>query len=415
MDELNSSWIKVICNRQKAEKDGPEFLDCASAERVRRLYRGLDEYRSTPLIRLKGLAQELGVKEIFVKDESYRFGLNAFKGLGGMYALVRLICEKLGLNPDTICFQDLLEPQIRDRIRGMVFVSATDGNHGKGVAWAARYLGCTSYIFMPKGSTQVRAEAIRRAGASEVKILDVGYDDAVRYAAKLAEEQGWQLVQDTSWEGYEKIPEWIAQGYTVMAAEAADQLEAAGIKAPTHVFLQAGVGSMAGGVTGYLSNRYREEKPVFCVAEPEAIPCIFKSVEAGDGAPHTVEEEGQTIMAGLNCGEPCTVTWPVLRDQASWLFSCQDQVAALGMRVLAAPGNEDERVISGESGAVTAGVVTLLAKSPELRELRQSMKLDENAVILLFSTEGNTDPDRYRDIVYGGAYPLVEKLIEDAK
>lgn len=399
-----------ICNGLKKQQAGPDFLNGVEADRVCRLYEGMDEYQKTPLVRLKALARELGVKDVFVKDESYRFGLNAFKALGGMYALVRIICEELKLDVETLEFQELLSPKIREQIRRMVFIAATDGNHGRGVAWAARYLGCTSYVYMPKGSSERRAQAIRDAGATEVKILDVGYDGAVRYAADMAKKNGWQLVQDTSWDGYEKIPTWIAQGYTVMAREAADQMDEAGIT-PTHVFLQAGVGSMAGGVTGYLMNRYGQKPPVFCVAEPETIPCIYKSVEAGDGNPHMAEEKGLTIMAGLNCGEPCTVTWPVLRDHVSWLFSCQDQVSALGMRVLAAPTGTDTPVMSGESGAVTAGVLTLLMKVPEFQKLRQEMGLDENSVILLFSTEGNTDPDRYRDIVYGGAYPLVERAI----
>ena len=259
---------------------------------------------------------------------------------------------------------------------------------------------------MPKGSSELRAQAIRDAGRAEVQIMDVGYDDAVRHAARMAEENGWHLVQDTSWEGYQQIPTWIVQGYTTMAAEAADQLEAEGFSRPSHVFLQAGVGAMAGGVTGYLAGRYAENRPVFSTVEPEDMACIYKSILTADGEPHAVEGDCSTIMAGLNCGEPCTVTWPVLRTFTSFAFSCADPVAALGMRLLAAPHKGDEPIVSGESGAATTGLLAVLAASEAFAGLRREMGLDSSSVVLLFSTEGDTDPEQYRRIVYAGECAL---------
>ena len=378
----------------------PAFLREAATEGAWRFHHTLAGYRPTPLVRLEKLARRLGVGAVFVKDESHRFGLNAFKGLGGIYALTRTVGRELGLGED-VTFDQLLAPGIRERVQKMVFVTTTDGNHGRGVAWAAHKLGCQAHVYLPAGSALARAQAILEVGAAGADILDLGYDDAVRYAARMAEEKGWYLIQDTSWPGYEEVPAWIVQGYTTLAREAADQLAQEGFARPTHVFLQAGVGAMAGGVLGYLADRYGEDRPLFAVVEPETMACIYSSAQAGDGQPHPASGSGQTIMAGLNCGEPCTLTWPVLRDLAGWYFSCPDRVAEEGMCLLGRPMEGDPAVISGESGGVTAGLLHRLCTEPELAPIRQKMGLDEGAVVLLLSTEGDTDPAHYRQVVWG--------------
>ncbi len=280
----------------------------------------------------------------------------------------------------------------------MVFVTATDGNHGRAVAWAAARLGCSSIVYMPKGSSLRRLQHIKDTGA-EAFITDVNYDDTVRLAKKKADEIGGALVQDTAWEGYEKVPNWITQGYTTMAAEAIDQMKSDGGIKPTHVFLQAGVGSFAGGILGYFTNIFKDEPPVTVIAEPENAACIYKSALTDDGRPHSVTGDLNTIMAGLACGEPNTVTWPILRDFAKIYVSCPDYVAAKGMRILAAPSGNDKKVISGESGAVGLGLLTLLLEKEELKPLKEKLKLNENSVIICFSTEGDTDPEQYRAII----------------
>lgn len=396
--------LKVLKNDHVSEKMGPEFLNTESTKAVRHLHCSATAYRETPLVSLEVLAKKLGVKGIFVKDESYRFGLNAFKGLGGIYALACVICEKLGLDIHTTKFSDLQQPLVRESVSHMIFVTATDGNHGKGVAWAAGQLGCKAYVYMPKGSSPYRAQAIQNAGKAEVTVTDMGYDDTVRYARHMSEEHGWTLIQDTSWNGYETIPKRIIQGYTTMAYEAVHQLGEYGVKAPTHIFLQAGVGAMAGGITGFMVNYYEKQRPVIVIAEPEDAACIFESARKEDGGPHEAAGSGETIMAGLNCGEPCTITWPILRDYANFYAACPDYVAARGMRQLAAPWGNDKKVISGESGAVTMGLLTMLMESWELEEEKVMMGLNEESVILLFNTEGDTDPASYHRIVYDGAY-----------
>ena len=379
-----------------------DFLTEAIVNDVEKFHKSIEGYEKTPLVKLDNLARKLGVKNIFVKDESYRYGLNAFKGLGGLYAIFRIVCDKLNLDPSSTTFEDLQSEEIKQKLKDIVFVTATDGNHGKGVAWAANKLGCKSVVFMPKGSVLARAKAIESMGNSTVTITDLNYDDAVRQASSLADKKGWYLVQDTAWEGYEDVPNFISQGYTIMAKEALDELNELGIEKPTHLFLQAGVGSMAGSVLGYMVNRFDKKPPITTIVEPSTVACIYKSALADDSKPHAVTGDLQTIMAGLNCGEPNTATWPILRDYASFYAACPDYVTARGMRVLASPINDDKKVISGESGAVGTGLLSILMEKDEFIDIRKDMNLDENSTVLIFSTEGNTDPKGYDEIVYDG-------------
>ena len=399
MREHRIGLIGAIENEDVREGPVPAFLTAEETEAAWAFHHALDGYAPTPLVRLDGLARKLGVRAVFVKDESHRFGLDAFKGLGGSYAVVRAACRALGLDPAGIRLADLQAPAHRAALDRLTFVTATDGNHGRGVAWAARLLGCRCHVYLPAGSVEARAQAIRDAGAEEARILDVGYDDAVRYAARCAEERGWLLIQDTSWPGYTEVPTWIVQGYATMAREAAEQLAAEGFDRPTHVFLQAGVGAMAGGVTGALADRWAGDRPTFAVVEPETVACIYASARHADGAPWPAEGPGGTIMAGLDCAEPCTLTWPVLRDLARWYLTCPDFVTEAGMRLLASRTGGDPAVVSGESGAVTTGLLSLVMLGQGYAELRIRMGLDRSSVVLLFSTEGATDPAHYAEVV----------------
>lgn len=383
----------------------PEQFTEKAAEAARRFHQSVKGYERTPLVSLRGLAVKWGVRGIYVKDESKRFSLNAFKGLGGSYAMFRILCDKLGLDPEKTEFKDLMTEENQEKLRQVTFVTATDGNHGRGVSWASGIFGCKVHVYMPCGSEEIRAEAIRKAGPAEVRITDMNYDDTVKYASKQSEAYGWHLIQDTAWEGYEQIPLWIIQGYLTMASEAVDQIREEEVT-PTHVFLQAGVGAMAGGVLGYIAQAYGAQKPLAAIVEPEAANCIYTSAKAGDGNAHSVEGMPETIMAGLNCGTPCMVTWPVLRDYAEYYLSCPDFAAAQGMRVYADPVGGDPKIVSGESGAATMGALSLLLGREEFSEIKRKMNLDRDSVILLINTEGDTDPEGYKKVVEQGAYPL---------
>jgi len=404
-DVMDLNQIKMVAAPKPGLGDRPAFLDPEQLEVVHRFHRSIPGYMRTPLHELSGYAKKCGVRSVLVKDEAERFGLRAFKGLGGSYAIFRVVCEELGLDPMMTTFEELKSEKYREPVSKMTFITTTDGNHGKGVAWASGLLGCKSYVYMPRGSVEARAQAIRDAGQAEVTIMDLPYDDCVRYTAELAEKNRWYLVQDTSWQGYEKIPQWIIQGYTTMVCEALDQMQEKGYTRPTHVFLQSGVGAMAGSMLGTLCNVFAQDLPVVSIVEPTEVACIFESARQGDAQAHKATGSEITIMAGLNCAEPCTITWPILRDFASYYFACADEIAAHGMRLYAAPEAGDPAVISGESGAVTMGLLSRLLESEAIEPVRKKLGLDEKSVILLFNTEGDTDPENYQRIVSGKEHP----------
>ena len=348
------------------------------------------------------MADFLGVKEVYVKDESYRFGLNAFKVLGGSFAMARYIAKETGKDVSELPYSVLTSDKLREEFGQATFFTATDGNHGRGVAWAANRLGQKAVVHMPKGSTQTRLENIAKEGA-KVDIQEMNYDDCVRLAAKeAAETPRGVIVQDTAWDGYEEIPAWIMQGYGTMAMEAGEQLKEYGCERPTHIFVQAGVGSLAGAVVGYFSNLYADNPPVFVVVEAEAAACLYKGAAAGDGDIRIVDGDMQTIMAGLACGEPNTISWDILKNHVKVFVSAPDWVAANGMRMLAAPVKGDAPVTSGESGAAPFGTLASVMTMDEYKDLRADIGLDENSRVLLFSTEGDTDPERYKNIVWKG-------------
>lgn len=394
------SFEIVSHERKREQKPTIEFLGLEVAKAAKQYHESFPVYQETPLRKLEQLSKQLNVTDIYVKDESYRFGLNAFKVLGGSFAIGSYIANKLGLSLSELSYQRIISEEIREQLGKTTFISATDGNHGRGVAWTAHQLQQESVIYMPKGSALERLENIRAEGA-KAEITDYNYDDAVRLASKHAKENDWVMVQDTSWPGYEEIPTYIMQGYTTMALEAYEQLQG---KKPTHIFLQAGVGSFATAITGFFADLYGEDRPIITIVEPNEAACIYKTMKAADGKIHAVTGEMKTIMAGLACGEPVTVGIEILRHYADHFISCPDYVAAQGMRVLSSPILEDERVIAGESGAAGVGFFYEVMTNPELGEIKRKLKIDENSVLLFFNTEGDTDKENYRKIVWDGAY-----------
>lgn len=373
-------------------------------EAVRRFHSTIPGYEPTPLRSLERLAALLGVKAVFLKDESYRFSLNAFKVLGGSYAIAKYLANRLGRDLTDLPYDVLTSEETRARLGEVTFATTTDGNHGRGVAWTARVLRQKAVVYMPKGSSKRRFDAIAAEGA-KVTIRDCNYDDSVRLTAEEANEKDWVIVQDTAWEGYEDIPLWIMQGYGTMAGEALEQLRAQGGSDPTHVFIQAGVGSLAGMVQGFFRTHFPEKPPRVVVAEANKADCFYRSRLAGDGRARAVTGDLDTLMAGLACGEVNTIAFDILRDYASAFVSCPDYTAARGMRVLGNPLHGDPYVCSGESGAVTAGLLTFIMRDGNLKGLRDALGLDGNSTVMLFSTEGDTDPERYRSVVWDGEFP----------
>ena len=393
MKELAFGDLCVLQNPRKVSiHDNNNFSD-AMALNAHRFHRSIPDYRETRLVSLEAAAKKNNVAAILVKDESERFGLNAFKGLGGSYAMFRILCRLFKLDSNHADYSTFQQSEIRQRCANIVFATATDGNHGKGVSWASKLFGCQAKVFMPSGTLEVRRAAIEAAGNATAEITGFNYDKTVNYTAELAVKNGWILIQDTAWDGYEEIPKWIIEGYLTLGREIAEQV---GHMEPTHIFLQAGVGSMAGGIAAYMLDRYSRKKPSIIIAEPEEAACIYMSAKAGDGKAHSVTGHPKTIMAGLNCGTPCKTVWPILRDQSDFYCHCKDTITEQGMYTYGHPLFNDLKVISGESGAVTYGLLQRILPDSDLRQL---FHITPSSVILLINTEGNTDPEGYRRVM----------------
>ena len=400
LERLSMTDLQLFHNTLPTNPKNPDIplYNAETAAAVRAFHRTMPDYAPTPLAHLPMLAKELGVKDVFVKDEGKRFGLKAFKALGGSWCIATLLAEELGMErPD---FTVLTAPETLKRLGNHTFSTATDGNHGMGVAWTAMKLGQKAVIYMPKGSSVERVERIRRTGAT-VHVTDVNYDATVELAKVTAEKNGWTYVQDTDRPGYTDIPKRLMAGYMTMAQEAIEEMREKGVR-PTHVFLQAGVGSMAAGVAAYLTNVFRDRPPVFVIVEAEAADCLHKTVAAQDGKIHIAEGDLATMMAGLACGEPCRTALSMLEDLAENFVTITDRVSARAMRMLGNPLPGDDRVVSGESGASGFGAFVELVREGSPEAWRKTVGLDENAVVLCFSTEADTDRENYRRVVWEG-------------
>ena len=333
-------------------------------------------YAPTPLHALGGLAQAAGLGAIHYKDESGRFGLGSFKALGGAYAVKRLIRREGAGRP----------------VAELTVCCATDGNHGRSVAWGAHLFGCRCVIYIHATVSQGRADAIARWGA-EVRRVTGNYDDAVRQAATDAAREGWFVVSDTSYPGYMTVPCDVMHGYTLMVQEAIDQLVEQGASTPTHVFVQGGVGGLAAAVVAQCWEAWGEARPRMVVVEPEKAACLFESVRAG--VPTVVHGALDTVMAGLACGEVSLLAWEIL-DEGVHDFVTIDDAAALACMVLLADGRGDPPIVAGESATAGLAACLLAAGDPHLRD---RLGLNHDSRILIFGTEGATDPALYEQIV----------------
>ena len=361
------------------------------------VHRSLPEYEQTPLISVPALADQLGVGQILVKDESHRFGLKAFKALGATYAIYRYLKRDIDTHgdslPDASEFYrtpDIIQPG------SYTFCTATDGNHGRGVAWAARKLNQRAVIYMPENTVPARIENIRSENA-EVIIVDGNYDEAVRRCAADAEKHGWQIISDTSWPGYEEIPRWIMAGYTTMFREIH---ETPGEPADVDiVFVQAGVGSLAAAVAWYYNKANTGQTAKLVSVEPTDADCLLESIRSPGGNPTQSLGKQDSVMAGLNCGTPSEVAWPLIKTGFDLFMSIPDHYSIEAMRRYYYPQGNDPQIISGESGAAGLAALIALLDSDSLTLARESLGLTSNSKILLLNTEGDTDPANFNAVV----------------
>jgi diaminopropionate ammonia-lyase len=340
--------------------------------RAAQFHRAQPNYHPTPLVSLPAYARELGIRELLVKDESSRMGLNAFKITGVAYAIDRL--RERGALP-----------------AASILACATDGNHGRAVARVAREMKLNAKVYMHKGAVTARVQAIRDEGA-EVVIVDGNYDDAVRTVARDAQEHGWLVISDTSWPGYEQIPRDIMAGYTILMAEAAAQWSAM----PDVVLIQAGVGGLAAAVLSWLLHEFGNKRPFVVCCEPDRAACVLESLRAG----RLVELKGSldTIMAGLSCGLVSSLAWPILKDALDACVAIRDAECAAAMRKLAHLSAGDPPLAAGESGACGIAALAAILREDEFRAVREDLHLNSNSRVFVINTEGVTDPESYRAI-----------------
>lgn len=345
-------------------------------------------YRPTPLIALPGLAARLGIAGIGYKDESGRFGLGAFKALGGAYAVLRHLQAELG---NEVPASELIAGSYRDRTQEITVCTATDGNHGKAVAWGARLFGCRAVIFLHAGVSAGRERAIAALGA-EIRRIPDNYDASVRACAAAAAQNGWQVVSDTTWEGYRDMPRHVMHGYGVMMRETMAQWPAS--DTISHVFIQAGVGGLPAAVAGFLWLEMDALRPKIVVVEPEKAACHFASARAG--TPTAVTGSLDTLMAGLACGEVSPLAWTLLRKAGFAFMTVPDAAAVFAMKTLAAGVAGDPRLVGGEAGVGGLAGLIAAARDPAVRD---ALLLTPESRILVIGSEGATDADLYRHLV----------------
>ena len=395
---------------KKNQENAKKMFPVEIAREARKFHRQIPGYKMTPLDAMPNLAHMLGLGGIYIKNEAMRLELNSFKVMGGSFAIYRFMKKFLGMEDQELSFEYLTSKECHDKAGDIVFCSATDGNHGRGLAWASHMLGHKCKIYVHSETSQARIDAIKKYGA-EVTRVKGNYDDAVRQAAEDAKANGWYVISDTSWPGYSEIPTWIMQGYTSMLLEAQEQFAGMGIQKPTHVIVQAGVGALAASVVGFYTALFPNDPPLFIVVEPDKAACVYESIKAGDNACHSVKGDLDTIMAGLACGDPSPIAFDILNNNADIFIKVPDYVAARGMRILSCPLKGDPFIISGESGAVPLGALYSLLTENEDSNLKKVLNLNEDSLVFMVNTEGNTDPMQFRQIIWDGSNPVPKQYV----
>jgi len=357
--------------------------------------RSWPEWRATSLVPLRAIAERCEFQSLWYKDESSRFGLGSFKALGGAYAVLRLLQrEILTRTGREASSEDLRGGSFHDITRGVTVTTATDGNHGRSVAWGAQMFGCRCVVYVPHSCSYGREVAIKKFGAKVVRTTG-GYDETVKTCASDALMKGFAVVSDTSWPGYEEIPREIMLGYTVMLEEILSQLPSG--ETLTHAFVQGGVGGLAASVCAHFANRLGGRAPRVVVVEPEGAACLFASAQAGRSVP--APPPVATIMAGLDCGEASMLAWNILSTGAAAFVTIPDSVVVPCMRLLASSSNGSRAIVAGESAV--AGLAAALISSSNAW-IRDIVRIDSSSRVLVFGTEGNTDPELYQTLVSSG-------------
>jgi diaminopropionate ammonia-lyase len=396
LSNISSPKIRQVKNGVRQSDDCPDqicsILSAEDSIQAREEICQWQAYQPTRLHSLPGLAGQLNVEQILYKDEGTRLGLGSFKALGGAYGVLRFLQAHLSSAiGERISLESIRSGDHAEDASRITVVTATDGNHGRSVAWGAKQFGCQCRIYIHSGVSEGRQRAMEALGATVIRI-DGNYDASVHIAAREADENNWYIVSDTSYEGYTEIPRYVMAGYTVMASEIVAALTNRPL--PTHVFLQGGVGGLAGALCAFFWQSYGEKRPKVVVVEPETAPCLMASALAGQAAVVEVKEE--SIMAGLSCGEVSLLSWEILAQGADHFLSIPDDLVPDMMRILAAGQGGDPGIVAGESAV--AGLAGLFSARRDT-EISAAMGLDSTSRVLLIGTEGATDPAIYEAIL----------------
>ena len=375
---MTDQTCNYILNAPKrpAVKLSRKFTEIYSSDEMRRFHRRLRCYAPTPLVSLPKLAKNLGIKELLVKDESKRFRINTFKSLGASYAIAKVVSQR--------------------RKEKLIFCTATDGNHGRSVAWASRNLKQKSVIYVPDYTTQQRIKNIKKYNA-EVIVVEGDYDNAVATAHAESEKKGYILIQDNSWEGYTEIPMYIMAGYKTMMTEMENSIHPPEEPLVDFVFLQAGNGTWASSMVTYYRTRYPKKMPKIVLVEPSECDCVMESFRNGKLSKTTRSQK--TAMAGLRCGTPALLAWEILKDGIDVFMTIPDAYGIKAMQDFYYPFKKDKQIFAGESGAAGLGGLIAMSTDPALQELKKEIGLNEGSRILVFVTEGVTDSEVFEDLI----------------
>ena len=394
LDEFDGARMGHVAGLRRKGDAAGRVLPAAGFAGAAAEIAGWEGYAPTPLLALDALAGALGLAKVLYKDEGPRFGLGSFKALGGAYAALRVLQREVSRALGRpVAPADIREGRHAALASRITLVTATDGNHGRALAWGCQRFGAPCRIYIHAEVSEARAEAMRALGAEVVRI-DGNYDDSVALAREEAEANGWFAVSDTSWPGYTEVPRDVMAGYGVMAREVCGVLD----RPPTHAFLQAGVGGLAAAVAAGLRQHWGGESPRIVVVEPELAACLFASARAGGRTDIRIEEE--TLMAGLSCGEPSGLAWEVLAEEAGDFLTVPESFVGPAMRLLARPLGGDPEIEAGESAV--AGLAALVAAARN-GAMRGALGLDADSRVLLVGSEGATDPASYAALVAAGS------------
>ena len=371
--------VNAHAHRNQYSVSEARIISLGSAEDARREMRLWPGYEPSPLISLEGVAQKLGVSEVLYKNESMRFGLGSFKALGGAYAagreVQRQMLARFGIGAT---ITELGSTAFASLARKLTLCCATDGNHGRSVAFAAQRYGCRCTVFMHERASRLKVRAIEALGATVVRTPGT-YDDSVRIARERASREGWLLIADTGADAHEVIPAEVIQGYGVMALELFEQL---GERIPTHVFLQGGVGGLAAGVAGPMSEKFGRHRPYNVVVEPEAAACLLESAVRGSAS--SVRGDLRTSMEMLSCGEASPIAWTILKGRIDAFVAIEDVAAESAAGELRAGSACGVPIDVGVSGA--AGLGGLMEMGAD-KQARAQIGLTDDSTVLLFGTE----------------------------